>query len=323
MDEQKKAALSEEEISQYPENVQEALRQGLPLNIVYRTMATRYTRIKPPDKDLLAEYVVRAKGPERSMRQFAEEIGVNASTLSRIVNKKTVGANSDSLIADIAANADKNSGITFEMLMQAHGMENTDVRGNGYLRYEREVERSLKSIVIDALLGRGYSVTLREPIRHKTISGRFVFDMDITTNAIQEEDGLWGFDFCMMLQQPSRVTSGSVSHQIRMRGYNLMRRLMRLSALFADYNYEYKRVSLVTVDSDAFYEAAERLKECYLKYAVTLVLVNLETGNVDDEFMIPWIGEAECKPVFTPLPEPEDEEMDEDDLWDDDFDDPK
>lgn len=323
MDDQKKVALSEEEISRYPDDVQEALRQGLPLSIIYRNLATQYSRIKPPDKDLLAEYVVRAKGPERSMRQFAEEIGVNASTLSRIVNKKTAGANSDSLIADIAAHADKNSGITFEMLMQAHGMENAVGRGNSYLRYEREIERSLKSILIDALLVRGYSVTLREPIRHKTIAGRFVFDMDIVTNATQEEDGLWGFDFCMMVQQPSRITSGPVSHQIRMRGYNLMRRLMRLSALFADYNYEYKRVSLVTTDSDAFYEAAERLKECYLKYAVTLVLVNMETGNVDDEFMIPWIGEAECKTVFTPLPEPEEKESDDDDLWDDDFDDPE
>ena len=102
-----------------------------------------------------------------------------------------------------------------------------------------------------------------------------------------------------------------------------MRRLMRLSALFADYDYEYKRVSLVTTDSEAFYEATERLKECYLKYALTIILVNLETGNVDDEFMIPWIGEAECKPVFTPLPEPEEDNSVDDDLWDDDFDDPE
>lgn len=231
MDDQKKVALSEEEISRYPENVQEALRQGLPLNIIYRNLATQYSRIKPPDKDLLAEYVVRAKGPERSMRQFAEEIGVNASTLSRIVNKKTAGANSDSLIADIAAHADKNCGITFEMLMHAHGMENTTGRGGVYMRYGREIERSLKSILIDALLVRGYSLTLREPIRHKTIAGVFTFDMDLMTNATQEEDGLWGLDFCVMLQQPSRVSPESASHQIRMKGYNLMRRLMRLSAL--------------------------------------------------------------------------------------------
>ena len=323
MDDQKKVALSEEEISRHPENVQEALRQGLPLNIIYRNLATQYSRIKPPDKDLLAEYVVRAKGPERSMRQFAEEIGVNASTLSRIVNKKTAGANSDSLIADIAAHADKNCGITFEMLMHAHGMENTTGRGGVYMRYGREIERSLKSILIDALLVRGYSLTLREPIRHKTIAGVFTFDMDLMTNATQEEDGLWGLDFCVMLQQPSRVSPEAASHQIRMKGYNLMRRLMRLSALFADYDYEYKRVSLVTTDSEAFYEATERLKECYLKYALTIILVNLETGNVDDEFMIPWIGEAECKPVFTPLPELEEDNSTDDDLWDDDFDDPE
>ena len=105
MDDQKKVALSEEEISRYPENVQEALRQGLPLNIIYRNLATQYSRIKPPDKDLLAEYVVRAKGPERSMRQFAEEIGVNASTLSRIVNKKTAGGKLEYFILENAGPA--------------------------------------------------------------------------------------------------------------------------------------------------------------------------------------------------------------------------
>ena len=81
MENQKRVTLSEEEINRYPTEVQEALRQGLPLNIIYRNLSTQYTRVKAPDKKLLAEYVMRAKGPERSMRQFAEEIGVNASTL--------------------------------------------------------------------------------------------------------------------------------------------------------------------------------------------------------------------------------------------------
>ena len=162
MDDQKKVALSEEEISRYPENVQEALRQGLPLNIIYRNLATQYSRIKPPDKDMLAEYVVRAKGPERSMRQFAEEIGVNASTLSRIVNKKTVRANSDNLIADIAAYADKNSGITFEMLMRAHGMDlSRDIRNRW--AHNADIETVYDDLIIKALLNRGYSVARLEP----------------------------------------------------------------------------------------------------------------------------------------------------------------
>ena len=39
--------------------------------------------------------------------------------------------------------------------------------------------------------------------------------------------------------------------------------------------------------------------------------------------MIPWIDETKCEIVFTPLPEPEEKESDDDDLWDDDFDNPE
>lgn len=318
MDDQKKVALSEEEISQYPENVQEALRQGLPLNIIYRNLATQYSRIKPPDKDLLAEYVVRAKGPERSMRQFAEEIGVNASTLSRIVNKKTAGANSDSLIADIAAHADKNCGITFEMLMQAHGMCSSGNMRNR-LAHGTEIESVYEDIIIKALLNRGYSVARLEPEYHRTIAGGFVFDMKLKTDAIPRGDGIWGFEFCRVQTPPHGVNA----HIGAMKAMNVMRRLSRVAGLFADYQYKYDRVSIVVNDSEAFCEIQKRLEQCYLKIEVTIILINLETGDVDDEFMVPWIGEAKCESVFTPLPEPEEKETDDAAWWDDDIDDPE
>lgn len=319
MDDQKKVALSEEEISRYPENVQEALRQGLPLNIIYRNLATQYSRIKPPDKDLLAEYVVRAKGPERSMRQFAEEIGVNASTLSRIVNKKTAGANSNNLIADIAAYADKHSGITFEMLMQAHGMDLSRNIRNRWA-HGMDIEDVYDDLIIKALLNRGYSVARVEPERHRTISGAFCFDLELRTDAIPRGDGIWGFDFCMI--QPSSIEAPR-EHIGQMKAITVMRHLSRLAGLFAGFNYKYDRVSIVLTDSDAFYGVQKRLEDCYLKYEVTIILIDLETGDVTDEFMIPWIDETKCEPVFIPLPEPEDKEEDEDDLWEDDFDDPK
>lgn len=319
MDDQKKVALSEEEISRYPENVQEALRQGLPLNIIYRNLATQYSRIKPPDKDMLAEYVVRAKGPERSMRQFAEEIGVNASTLSRIVNKKTVRANSDNLIADIAAYADKNSGITFEMLMRAHGMDlSRDIRNRW--AHNADIETVYDDLIIKALLNRGYSVARLEPERHRTISGGFSFDLVLKTDAIPRGDGIWGFDFCMV--QPASFEAPR-EHLSQMKSITVMRHFSRIAGLFADYQYRYDRVSIVLTDSDAFYGVQKRLEDCYLRCEVTIILIDLETGDVADEFMIPWIDETKCEIVFTPLPEPEEKESDDDDLWDDDFDDPE
>ena len=62
------------------------------------SILSEYVRISTPDKDRLAELVVRAKGPELSMSQFAKKCEVNPSTLSRIVNKKTTGKNSEYLI---------------------------------------------------------------------------------------------------------------------------------------------------------------------------------------------------------------------------------
>ena len=87
---------------------EEGLRRRL---MTYMEKLSQYVRIHDPDKDKLSELVVKAKGPKRSMRKFAEEIGVNPSTLSRLVNQKTAGASTDKLIAEIAAHADPESGI--------------------------------------------------------------------------------------------------------------------------------------------------------------------------------------------------------------------
>ena len=37
--------------------------------------------------------------------------------------------------------------------------------------------------------------------------------------------------------------------------------------------------------------------------------------------MVPWIEETECKEIFTPLPESEDTEDEDDGLWDEEFED--
>ena len=55
-------------------------------------MQEEYTRVKPVDKERMSKYLEAAKGPGRTMKQFAEECGVNPSTFSRIVNKKLGGA---------------------------------------------------------------------------------------------------------------------------------------------------------------------------------------------------------------------------------------
>ena len=58
-------------------------------NAMARTKKTdilsEYERVRQPDADKLAELVERAKG-KRTTTEFAEACGVNASTISRILN---------------------------------------------------------------------------------------------------------------------------------------------------------------------------------------------------------------------------------------------
>ena len=48
-----------------------------------------YVQVRTPDKIDIAHLVNIAKGPDRTMAQFADECQISASTLSRIVNGKT------------------------------------------------------------------------------------------------------------------------------------------------------------------------------------------------------------------------------------------
>lgn len=52
--------------------------------------AREFTRIHDVDKERLSNLVLRAKGENRSMRQFAEQIGTTPSTLSRLINMHVV-----------------------------------------------------------------------------------------------------------------------------------------------------------------------------------------------------------------------------------------
>lgn len=124
------------------------------------TELANYIRIRPPDKNKLAELLVRAKGANRSMRQFALECGVNPSTLSRIVNMKISGACTDELIQKVAQNSDPESGITFEILMDANGKVPRRMTGK-YTSEEFSItEKAITDILFKELVIRGYTLSM-------------------------------------------------------------------------------------------------------------------------------------------------------------------
>lgn len=81
-----------------------------------------YVRSREPDMKKMAELTARAKG-NRSLVEFADACGLNMSTLSRIINMKNTGPSVDDVLARIARNADPESGVTIEDLLEASGKE--------------------------------------------------------------------------------------------------------------------------------------------------------------------------------------------------------
>jgi len=86
-----------------------------------------YKQIRTPDVAALANCVNRAKGPERTMAQFAADTEISASTLSRIVNmniKKPLST--DMIIAIFNSRADQTDEYLLESLARANGLASPD-----------------------------------------------------------------------------------------------------------------------------------------------------------------------------------------------------
>ena len=256
----------------------------------YRDKLNKYMRVKDPDKDLLAELVVKAKGPKRSMRQFAEELNVSPSTLSRIANKKTVGTNSDLLIADIAEHADPESGVTFEKMMEAHGLVlQEQTKGAIALFREAAIGTLLKE-----LLRRNYRIKdvvgLETRTHLDSIMGSCYMDLEIHTNALGREDAVWLFDFFVQ-----RGTD-----PIAYDWLNRIRQWMLMYAGMLCFNEgKVDRLSVVISEEATFNAIIPFLEGYSTSFGISLILINLESRTVVKEYLVKEDPYAD--PVFFPV----------------------
>lgn len=86
-----------------------------------KVMAEEYVLARTPDLLRLGELVTRAKGPSRTMAQFAEDCGIGASTLSRIANGKITKAVSLENLQAIYDHRDESVELPFETFARADG----------------------------------------------------------------------------------------------------------------------------------------------------------------------------------------------------------
>ena len=123
---------------------------------------TEYVQVRTPDIMRISEYVIKAKGINRTMAQFAEDCGIGASTLSRIANGKISKPLSEDTVKAIYEHRAPESKIDLDMFMLANGMrdkkehERRASMGPHYSVREESMnrERQAKNAIVAALLER-------------------------------------------------------------------------------------------------------------------------------------------------------------------------
>lgn len=113
----------------------------------------------------LAALLVEAKGPSRSMAEYAKACGVNASTLSRILNGKITRPVSVDMLKKLFENRDPSATFTLEQFASANGMVTSEARDNAIEQTRKSSERiynhyrHISKIITNDLFDRG--ITMR------------------------------------------------------------------------------------------------------------------------------------------------------------------
>lgn len=230
------------------------------------------------DKERTVDLFMRAKG-SRSYRKFAEDMGVNVSSVSRVISGKVTEL-SPQFMAKIITYSVEESGITAEMLMEAQGLSDPTNRVQTAKRYEEDCRR----IFADELLSRGYSV-MYEGVEVR--SERMVFDFAVRTNALGAEESDWLVD-CKMLSQYSMLPAGTGRTQLW------------LDRAMAYYYRGGKagRISLIVDHRAIFEHIRDRMAETEIADEVSIILISTQGRKIVDEYVMPLTGGRIARRVF-------------------------
>lgn len=266
----------------------------------YKTFFPYYVEMGYADKERLSYLVCRAKGENRSLRKFADDIGVNVSTISRISNKRIARHVDSEVIAKIAAGAEAKNGILFNEMMMANGMKNIvfEKRHFSSVRQEQKtVEKRLIKYLQEARDER------RKTEIQQTHSPNSYKDINISdqtwkaiANSLTEADIKYEIEFddgkCHFwdYRVKSDVIDGDWVFEVRKcSNFSSINSAIRsIYKIMADHfrldRDDYGKVSIVFDNSVAFKEAVYNFEQYAPPYEMSFILVT--KFKIEQEFIL-------------------------------------
>ena len=258
----------------------------------YYEMISQYKKTKDADMDDVSRLVAEARGPSRSIRQFAGEVDANPSTISRLENKRTNGISAE-LVARIAEHAEADNDAVFERLMKAGGMERDGI--NAHRTMAREFERKSGEIIRNELFRIGCSCINASEAEIPSFGPIARPGLAIRTDAV--ENGVW---FMNCMYQDTGVRS---SHIVPIR---ILERISSYMSIFYCGAGEVIKCS-VLINSREVFDSAKKAVEKKLrgrtvKNPISLILIDEDERYVADEWILPM--DSPVSPIF-PMSPPE------------------
>lgn len=261
-----------------------------------QTIKNDLVQVTTPDVSEVAELVLKAKGDNRSLREFAELTGISAPSLSRIINGKITRPLSLETIVSIVGNSDSFTLQTLYGLARANGYmskaEQSTLRARQQLRVTRNsayvtIKSLMHTIVIAELFQRSADMDKRiletNPGTLCTAIKQDVkYDFSIQVN-IDEEQYDWAF-ITFPLMAEDFVSSGiALDKLVR----NIVREVSPIFLTDAWMPDQYKdmKISFCFVDSEIYNEFVRITEHGTLHNSFSAVLLNEREGKLEEEYV--------------------------------------
>lgn len=291
-----------------------------------------YKQVRTPDVSRIADIVLAAKGVERTMAKFAEDTGINASTLSRMANGKIKKPLTMDVIDAIMDKKSPSCEISKDALIRANGMidkETYERRNRNDPHFERRHAQqdrmiSMRTMLLNELYVRGiaYKKVNREDMEEGSVLREFEsMQSRLVLNMLESNnEKYWGLVLnTVMLDEDDKedIKNGRFNGPLR---FFLSRMITNYASIFLADAWEPEsmkdiKCSFVFCD-EYFYNAfRERLEKAKIVSNMTTILLSIEAGKVIKEEPIPGCEKHEQDHYFDISVEDDDSS----DPFDDDF----
>lgn len=248
-----------------------------------------FIRVADPNKDILANLLVTAKGPGRTMKKFAAECGSSQPTFSRIANQSYKGPLSNEMIKAIAEHADPGSGVSLDMLMGANGMARVMDSSTVVRDSRMEVEKEFINSVLSGFEMDGRLIANEKD--HSFLIGttyKFKPDLLVRVKSAENRSYLWAFELIlpkMNLFGRQGIDNGSSFKQsVREYGRLFIEKVGRILPLFYNSDEPIEKFSFVVTDEKAFEYLVSEYAEYYcVPFNVSFIFYSIEREAIEME----------------------------------------